>query len=503
MAVTSLRRTLLTATAAALLGTAWWVSRPGEDAPGPAATTTSLLRFDRAALVRVAITRTDGTLALEEGPHGWRLAGTDHRASDSMVSRVKHQLHDLDARATVVADTDDPARYGLGASATHVALTLRDGRTLGFRVGDPNPTGVSVYLRRDGDPAVYTVKKSAVDYYALSFDEFRERRFLELDSASVQAVEASLGPSWGGGGSTPLRNASPGEPVVRAFRRAGPTDWEMTAPLRMDADPDAVATLLGQLGTLRAERFGPDVAPPESGLDHPRARIRLTLDGRSPRTLQVGARAEDASGGGPLAWMRLDGEPGTFLAREELLTGWDAEPATFRLRRFMQLDAAAVSGLRVTLRAAGPDSKAGTVTLARSADTWTWEDGHPVPGDTPARLVRAATALEARAFVDNPSAGVRRCFDTPGLVVTLMPADGTARTLELGCAGPAETAPGEDGPRTLPRWYARRADAPSLYLVDDSALATARDLLREHARKAEGQAATEQRRARNARDAAP
>ncbi len=502
MVMRSFRGTLLAAVACAALGTAWWYARPGEDRPAPAADGTTLLRFDRAELVRVEVARADGALTLEEAPDGWRVAGSGHRASDSMVSRVKHQLHDLDARATVVPDTDAPARYGLGASSTHVTLTLRDGRTLGFRVGDPNPTGVSVYLRRDGDTAVYTVKKSAVDYYALSFDEFRERRFLDLDSASVQAVEASLQPSWGGGGSTPLRNASPGATAVRSFRRTGPGAWEMTAPVRMDADPDAVATLLGQLGALRAERYGPDDAPGD-GLDTPRARIRLTLDGRSPRTLLVGARDGESSSGGPLAWMRLDGEPGTFLAREELLTAWAADPATFRLRRFVQLDATEVTGVRVALRAAGADSEAGTVTLARSADTWTWDEGRPVPGDTPTRLVRAATELEARAFVDTASARVRRCFDAPGVVVTLTRADGTARTLELGCPGPSDTAEHEDGPRTLPRWYARRADAPGVYLVDDSVLATARDLLREHGRKVDGQAAQEQRRARNARDAAP
>jgi hypothetical protein len=485
MAMRSFHGTLLAAVACAALGTAWWYARPGEDRPAPAAQGTTLLRFDRAALVRVEVARADGTLTLEEAPDGWRVAGSGHRASDSMVSRVKHQLHDLDARATVVSDTDEPARYGLGASSTHVTLTLRDGRTVGFRVGDPNPTGVSVYLRRDGDTAVYTVKKSAVDYYALSFDEFRERRFLDLDSAAVQAVEGSLDPS-----------------SVRSFRRTGPSAWEMTAPVRMDADPDAVATLLGQLGALRAERFGPDDAPGH-GLDTPRARIRLTLDGRSPRTLLVGAREGGTSSGGPLAWMRLDGEPGTFLAREELLTAWGADPATFRLRRFVQLDATEVTGVRVTLRAAGAESEAGTVALARSADTWTWEEGRPVPGDTPARLVRAATELEARSFLDTASARVRRCFDAPGLVVTLTRADGAARTVELGCPGPSEAAEREDGPRTLARWYARRADTPTVYLVDESLLATARDLLREHGRKVDGQAAQEQRRARNARDAAP
>src|SRR5688572_7368202 len=118
------RGTLLALVALLALVGAWWMVRPKDLTP---AEKKALLKeaekpifvFEKANLVKVEVTRPEGTIVLAERADGWWIEGEEFRASRSMVNRVKHQLHDLVARATVVEGDADDALYGLGNSTIH------------------------------------------------------------------------------------------------------------------------------------------------------------------------------------------------------------------------------------------------------------------------------------------------------------------------------------------------------------------------------------------------
>ena len=194
-------------------------------------------------------------------------------AGRSMVNRVKHQLHDLTARATVVADAESPELYGLGANATTVLLTMRDGRELAFAAGDPNPSSVSYYIQPMPGEVVYTVKKSAVDYYSLTLSEFRERRFATFDSKDVTRFQATL--------------LMPGAPASLDIESTGDREWQMHEPVAMAANDDRVRRLIGRVSALKARDFveltegGRSARMTEFGLDAPRADITLSFGSQS------------------------------------------------------------------------------------------------------------------------------------------------------------------------------------------------------------------------------
>ena len=122
-----------------------------------------LFRFEKHDLKEVVITQPTGTtIQLQEREGVWYL-NDESLASTSMVNRIKHQLHDLDARTTVVKDTKSPTRYGLGETATRVELFFRSRDPIRFLVGDPNPSLVSYYMQPLEGSAIYTVKKSSMD----------------------------------------------------------------------------------------------------------------------------------------------------------------------------------------------------------------------------------------------------------------------------------------------------------------------------------------------------
>lgn len=439
-----------------------------------------LFTFEKADLVKVEVTRPDGPIVLTEKGDTWWIEGQNLRASRNMVNRVKHQIHDLVARATVIENPDDAALYGLGPSAIHVKLTMRDGSLKEFDAGDPNPSGVSFYIRPTGGSSIYTVKKSAVDYYSLSGEEFRERRFASFDSKDVDGLEATLP-----------------DGTVLKFQRSGERDWDMLSPKEIPAADDEVRALMGRVSAIKAIKFAADAAPDPAvfGLDKPRLSVTLRFSGRDPLTLQVGKPTGEKDGEYNLAYARLADEAPVYAVRDGLLEDYQQDPETFRLKRFARIDPNDLSTLAATFAPTKEDDKdlAGTVVVRQAASRWQWDDGVLVPGSTPRRLASAAANITSDTFVAEQSDDKKYGFDKPVVRIGMTATDGTVRTVVVG--NPAEPAPDPDGhPRD--RWYARALEFPEVYIVEDGVVDVVKDLMREHGRHARGEEEQEERRER-------
>jgi hypothetical protein len=468
------RGTLLALLALGVLLGAWWWVRPTEQTPAQRKAAAKeaekpIFVFEKANLVKVEVVRPDGTIVLAERADGWWIEGEELRAARSMVNRVKHQLHDLVARATVVEDGGADALYGLGESTIHVKLTFRDGSTEEFDAGDPNPSGVSFYIRKSGESTVYTVKKSAVDYYSLSLSEFRERRFATFDSKDVDALTADL----------------PGGRRL-SFQRTGEQSWDMLEPVKFAANDSEVRALLGRVSAMKAIQFVTDDAGDLAryGLDAPRARITIRFSGREPLTLLLGAPTGERDGEYALAYVKLEAEPSIYAARDGLLEDYTAEPDTFRLKRFARMDPNTLAAVVTTFAGDERDPDlAKTVTVRMEADTWLWEDGVPVPGSTPRRLATRAANVQADEFVTEEADDGTYGFDKPLVRVVMTDRGGESRTIVLGKkATPVKDPEGHD----RDRYYARALEFPEVYIVDAGLLDVVKDLMREHRRKADG-----------------
>ncbi len=453
---------------------------------GPVEEGIPLYVFEKQDLVRVEVKRPTDTIVLAERGDGWWIEGENFRASKSMVNRVKHQFHDLVSRAIVVEDPEAPALYGLGDSAVRVTLTFRDGTSKAFEAGDPNPSGVSFYLRPIPGDIVYTVKKSAVDYYSLDLSEFRERRFASFDSKDVDALSATLP-----------------DGSSLAFQKTGERQWQMLAPRRLPGNDSDVRSLMGRVSAMKAVEFVSDDASElaKYGLDTPRASVTLRFSARKPLTILIGDRTGAKDGDYFLSYMKVADEDSIYAARDGLLDDYMKDPGEFRLTRFVRMDANRIARLTATWADTGRDADLNkTVTVRMAADKWQWEDGVLVPGSTPKRVAQRAAGLESEAFVSETADDARYGFDRPLVDVELLDLDGTTRRVLIGKAGPGVTDP--DG-RERERYYARVNDYPEVYLVDGGVCDVVKDLMREHRRKAEADAAEAERRKRMEREAKP
>ncbi len=464
------RGTAIAAIVLALVVLVVWLVRPDVFSGVQEGEHPKLFQFEKHAMVRVDVHRPDGThIALLEQDGKWIIEGTDHPAGRSMVNRVKHQIHDLTARATVISDADAPSLYGLGENAIRVELTLRDGEKIRFRAGDPNPSSVSYYIQPEGSETIFTVQKAAVDYYSLTLDEFRERRFASFDSKDVTRITAAL--------------RLPGARHTLDLEKTGDRLWEQRSPLKMAASDDQVRRLLGRVSALKARKFLPAEGRElsEFGLDAPRADIKILFGSRDPLRVRVGNDAPTKSQHEELAYVHVEGIDTIFVARRGLLDAYGQDPADLRNRRVVRMKAADVVSIDGVLAEVPGDKLHGAGGVRYAAEQWVWKDGVPVAGSTPKRVARRLAELEVAEFVDDSPSGLARFgLDSPRARVVLRDRHEQERVVRIGDEGPPLVdKEGHERPR---RYLTIEGDSP-VYLADAGVLGVVRDLVRESNRK--------------------
>lgn len=429
-----------------------------------------LFVFEKQDLVGFSVVRPDGVaLTLEERPDGWVIAETGKVASKTQVNRTRHQLHDLVARASVVDNPDSPSLYGLGEQqAVRVTLRFRDGSEESFLAGDPNPSGVSYYMQRDGDPAIYTVKKSAVDYFSLDLEDFRERRFAGFNAKDVDRLHAEL----------------PEQTLT--IQRTGEKQWEMVSPLSgMAVSLDKARALLGRISVLKETGdFGVELADGDPkladyGLLEPRAMVTISFGTRAPLTLYVGDEVE-AQDSQPHAYVRVQGQETVFESRVGFLEDFAVDPEELRDPQFTGMEADEVNQWLLEILSNEDPKLVGTTPGKRIGDVWQWEDGRPVSGSTPKRVAERAATMEAQEFVDEPKGLKAYGLDAPVARITLWDLNDEQVVLLFG----AEGEPRRDiEDRVLPRIWVMVEGGTSVYLVDKGVMDVFADARREHTRK--------------------
>lgn len=448
--MTELRRfggTLVALVALVVVGGVW-IGFARVDDPAPIYQP-ELFKFEKEDVVGIKVVRPDRTIEIVQREGEWSVVGETWKPSKAMVRRIAYQIHDLTARAIVQEHVTDFAAYGLGDGAITVELALKDGSTVRFAAGDPNPTSVSWYVRPLPGDAVYTVKKAALDYYSLSLEEFRERRFAWLDADAADVIDADIGD------------------VHLHFDKTGDRAWTMTSPIRQRASLEQVRTMLGRTGSVKAIAFVAD-QPADLGtygLDAPTARVRIGLGSAEPVTLRVGDAIPGAEP--PERYVYRDEDAAVYTAKDGFLDAFRLPIAQYR-------DPEIVGrhpwDLRSLLVVRGADA----IEIRHGKDDWRWPDDAPIPGSTPDRLATAVSEAKAVGFHDVPVPAAH--LETPVAVVTMRFDDG-ARVLTIGASVGASggSAVQIDGD-------------PTIYEVDATLAAAIDDLFREWSREVEGRA---------------
>ena len=393
-----------------------------------------------ADVAEVELKRTDSTVTLKREGDAWQIlapvkARGDRGPIDETVTSIVTARMDREIEADPKALGD----FGLDRPAAEATLKLKDGKQIGLILGAKSPTGVWVYAREAGKPAVFVVGDSVLRDTTRPVAEFRDKTVLAFDQKDVTGLEIDT------------------RDEKIALEQADGR-WKLTRPRPLPADADTVRDFLEKLRAARVKEFAADA--PRSlepfGLDKP---VRLDVQtgrdkDRATKTLLVG-RAEPAKKG---VFAMRPGESTVMLIPDET---WAAVPknlAVLRDKTLVGFDRDKVTQIEI-------ESAKGAVTLAKDGERWKITAPQPLAADQveAGAVLFKLRDLRAQAFLSDDASGIPRYLAKPTVRVNIT---------EQGASAPRTVllAPSTEKRAGAPSAYAAVAGQGPVVLVDGKAL---------------------------------
>jgi len=259
------------------------VRRPPEDK----SVSLAIPRVDTAAVDTMVLTKARDTAVITRSGKQWSTNGfpADSQSVAMLLAALADTAHPTEL---VAQNSSSHERLGVtGDSALHAVVHTR-GTTkpaldliAGSRTGDYG----GVFVRRNGDDAVYTLRGGLFDAFTRSLDDWRDKRIASVVADSVAAIEVH----HGGRGYT--------------LKRSGKA-WTLSSG--KPADSSAVSNLLGDYRDLRASGFPARAQGDSLDFAHPTASARLLSKAGKP----LAELALDSTAGG--MWARASSNPAVF-----------------------------------------------------------------------------------------------------------------------------------------------------------------------------------------------
>jgi Domain of unknown function (DUF4340) len=391
-------------------------------------------------VAEVELKRTDSTVTLKREGDAWQIlapvkARGDRGPIDETVTSIVTARMDRE----IEADPKVLGDFGLDRPAAEATLKLKDGKQIGLILGAKSPTGVWVYAREAGKPAVFVVGDSVLRDTTRPVAEFRDKTVLAFDQKDVTGLEIDT------------------RDEKIALEQADGR-WKLTRPRPLPADADTVRDFLEKLRAARVKEFAADA--PRSlepfGLDKP---VRLDVQtgrdkDRATKTLLVG-RADPAKKG---VFAMRPGESTVMLIPDET---WAAVPknlAVLRDKTLVGFDRDKVTQIEI-------ESAKGAVTLAKDGERWKITAPQPLAADQveAGAVLFKLRDLRAQAFLSDDASGIPRYLAKPTVRVNIT---------EQGASAPRTVllAPSTEKRAGAPSAYAAVAGQGPVVLVDGKAL---------------------------------
>jgi hypothetical protein len=366
--------------------------------------------LEPADVTELELKRADSTVKLKRESDGWQIqapvnARGDRGAVDETVTSVVTARMDREIEADPKALGD----YGLDKPAAEITLRLKDGKQAGLILGAKSPTGVWVYAREAGKPAVFVVGDSVLRDSTRPVAEFRDKAVLAFEQREVTGLE--------------IDTRDDKIALEQADGR-----WKLIRPRPLPADTDTVRDFLEKLRAARVKEFAADA--PSSlqpyGLDKP---VRIDLQtgrdkDRATKTLLIG-RVDTAKKG---VYAMRPGESTVMLIPDETWTAAPKNVAVLRDKSVVAFDRDKVATIQI-------ESAKGAVTLAKDGDRWKISAPQALAADQveAGAVLFKLRELKAQAFLTDDASGIPRYLAKPTVRVNITEQGAsTPRTVLLG-----------------------------------------------------------------------
>ena len=381
-----------------------------------------IFQAEPADVTAVEIKRREDTVRLARAGEGWELKspvvarGDRARIDETLTTVLTAKVdREIDAKPAALDN------FGLAKPSAEVTLTLKDGKTVGLALGNKSPTGVWVYAREAGKPAVVALPDSVLREATKPATDFRDRTILTLDRKAVSGFDIAA------------------DGTTLTIAHAGDA-WRITKPVALPADTEAIGDMFEKLTSAKVKEFVAESPPSRTayGLDRP---VRLTIytgkdNERASRTLLVG-RPDPVKKG---VYAMREGETSVLLLPEDVAKAIPQTVAAVRDKQLVAVDRDKVTRLEI-------ESPKGAVTLAREKDRWAITAPQTLAADQveAGALISRLRDLRAQGFLSDDASAVSRVLAKPTVKVTVTEEGKAPTTVLLAASGE------------------RRAGAPSAY----------------------------------------
>jgi len=217
---------------------------------------------------KITVTLKDQTTTIErEDGKPWRVTAPVNVPADKLAAdQVVSQLQQAKLKQVIEETPDEAAlqKYGLAPPqfvVTAEALVSGELRTLKLEGGIENTFDGTVYLRRDGQPKVWSSEGGVRWTLQKSTFDFRDKEVFGIEEPKVIKIEVKTK-----------------ENAYTVERDANRT-WQLVKPIQYAADQTALQGALGALNKDRAISFPPDTAEARKHFEVPELDATLTLEG--------------------------------------------------------------------------------------------------------------------------------------------------------------------------------------------------------------------------------
>ena len=408
---------------------------------------------EAADVTALELKRPDDTVALKRDGEAWRLtvpiAARGNRATvdETLTTILTAKIdREIDAKPASLAD------FGLEKPAAQVSLTLKDGKQVGIDLGAKSPTGVWVYAREQGKPAVFVLGDSVLREATRPVVDFRDRTILAFERRDVTGVDIVTD-----------TDTIAVEPAA--------DKWRITRPVALPADTAEMNDLLDKLSTAKVKEFVAEAprASQSYGLERPvRVSVHTGKDkDRASRTLLIGRVDAEKKG----VYAMREGETSVLLLPEDIGKLVPRNVGASRNKQLIDFERDRIARVDV-------ESPKGLVTLVKEKDRWSITAPEALPADQveAGALLARLRELRAQAFLSDDASAVPRYLPKAAVKVTLTEQGGTPTTVLL--------APSTERRGGQPSAYAAVAEKGPVVLVEGKALddfARSANELRDHA----------------------
>jgi hypothetical protein len=378
--------------------------RGGTERAGRSDRSKRLVSVEEEEITAVTVLRPSGlpgvppeSLIVERDGDAWRLLSPVRSAGDrTAVKNLVSEIAKAKAERSV-ADVSDWGDYGLADPKFTVFIASRQSTADTLMIGDGNPTGDFVFVRKPGRSEALLTEATIQSSLEKPVFELRDRIVLAFEKEDVRRLE--------------IRR--PGGTLVLE-KENGNGNWEIRSPFKAAASASRVDEILNQIKWAEARVFVEESPKSLSryGLDAPSIRLLLSTAADSVRkTLDVGFR-EDGR------FYAAEGSRRTVvLVDSALVSALRKSPEDFRERKICAFEEWKVK--RVEIRSNASDS----IAFKKDASgAWTFDPPGKgrADGGRVNDLLALLSGLDAETFVGkNPVDPARYGLDPPGREIVL------------------------------------------------------------------------------------